>query len=184
MRFFTPDLYLRFNSPVDAEANDADEAWEAALRDYRTQLEKLDTLLPVDVKQLSKLRLHDAELLSFNLAVRPFASRAFKPPSKVSFQRKVAVLALRQGTDSVILSYQVAGRTLKAEPPRAWPFSRDRTHWLYDEVAIDEEKPGIFLHRILWSDGSVLEIPFRAVTTECVIDLRGKGRSREALSSS
>jgi len=34
MRFFTPELYVKFNSPDDVEANRADEDWEAAIREY------------------------------------------------------------------------------------------------------------------------------------------------------
>jgi len=31
MRFFTPELFIRFNSPDDMEADRADADWEAAI---------------------------------------------------------------------------------------------------------------------------------------------------------
>ena len=32
MKFFTPELYLRSNSPDDVVADQADQAWEEAIR--------------------------------------------------------------------------------------------------------------------------------------------------------
>jgi len=35
MRFFTPDLYLRFNSDDDDIADGADAEWQTVVKDYR-----------------------------------------------------------------------------------------------------------------------------------------------------
>ena len=65
MRFFTPELYLRYNSLVDAVANRADEDWEKAICDYNKHLAKYAKQMNPRVKYLAEaLCLHDAELIS------------------------------------------------------------------------------------------------------------------------
>ena len=44
-----------------------------------------------------------------------------------------------------------------------WPFSKLGKHWLYDELDLASGSRGMFVHRVLFSDGSVLEIPFHSV---------------------
>src|SRR5439155_1551888 len=41
MRFFTPELYVQFNSPDDEVADRANEAWETALQSYQNHLTAL-----------------------------------------------------------------------------------------------------------------------------------------------
>jgi len=64
MKFFTPQLYLQFNSPDDQEANRADQAWEAAIQAYHRHLETIRERMPSQVAKLAGLDLHDAEILS------------------------------------------------------------------------------------------------------------------------
>src|SRR4051794_32832671 len=54
MKFFTPELYLRYNSPDDAEADRADEEWEEALRAYRDHLAKYSRDMNDRVKDLAE----------------------------------------------------------------------------------------------------------------------------------
>ena len=58
-------------------------------------------------------------------------------------------------------------RPFGSHPPACVAFklavSKLRIHWLYDEVDVDERQPGHFLHRVLLSDGRVLEVPFISV---------------------
>ena len=61
MQFFTPELYLRFNSQDDEVADRADAEWEDAIRSYRARQDDIRQLLPSDVRKLSELRMHDAE---------------------------------------------------------------------------------------------------------------------------
>jgi hypothetical protein len=51
------------------------------------------------------------------------------------------------------------GDVRQIRPVKQWPFSKERVHWLYDELDTDDRHPGLFWHRILWSDGQVTEIP-------------------------
>lgn len=151
MRFFTPELFLRFNAPADDEADRADEDWEAAIRAYRAHLVGLRDRLPEPVKRLVGLDLHDAELLAVDQPIDPAAPSAFGG---------LAVLSVRQGDAVVSLIYTPCGRVRRHPPRGPWPFSGSRAHWLYDEVDVTSAHPDLFLHRVLLSDGSVLEIPF------------------------
>ena len=55
MRFFTPELYLKFNSPSDVEADVADEAWESAIQAYRRYLDGVRDTMPSQVVKLTEL---------------------------------------------------------------------------------------------------------------------------------
>ena len=62
MKFFTPELYLQFNSPDEDEADRADQAWEEVLHLYERRLEELRADMPPPVKDLADERcFHDAE---------------------------------------------------------------------------------------------------------------------------
>jgi hypothetical protein len=55
------------------------------------------------------------------------------------------------------------GPVRQSSPPEGWVSSSPH-QWLYDEVDEDPNSAsGAFVHRILFSDGRVLEIPFRSV---------------------
>jgi hypothetical protein len=168
MRFFTPELYLRFNSANEEEANHAEEAWETAIQNYHRHLQALRERMPSQVRKLAELCLHDAELLACSQEVEPILSPMdlFFPGPHWS---AVAVLALKEDNQVTLLIYVLWDR-LREFPPRPdWHFSKERKHWLYDEVDAagqrsDIGRPlGLFVHRILFSDGTVLEIPFASV---------------------
>ena len=57
MLFFTPELYLRFNSRDDKIALAADAEWEAAIVRYHEHLASLHEKMPSHVDELSRLRL-------------------------------------------------------------------------------------------------------------------------------
>lgn len=159
MRFFTRDLYLRFNSPRDDEAHRADETWEAAIRAYHRHLNQIRDKLPPDVRKLAKLCLHDAELLACNEAA-PHNGLAKITLGTGRPVAAVAVLSLPQNDKLLSLIYFLWDRIREHHPTAHWPFSKSRKHWLYDELDLAPNQRGRFLHRILMSDGTVLEIPF------------------------
>lgn len=156
MRFFTPELFVQFNSSDDAVADRANEDWEAALQEYRKHLDGLRDQMPDPVRKLAALRLHDAELLAVEQPIEPLWARPSEPfPAWSGF----AILSFKQ--DNIISLIYVLWDRLREHPAQAtWPFSKHRTHWLYDEVDVAPSGHGLFLHRILLSDGTVLEIPF------------------------
>ena len=65
MRFFTPELYVQFNSSNDEEADRGQEAWEAAIQAYGRHLDGIRAKMPSQVRTVSELCLHDAEVLAF-----------------------------------------------------------------------------------------------------------------------
>jgi hypothetical protein len=74
------------------------------------------------------------------------------------------VLSLQQGGELVVLIYFLWASPKHSRPRKSWPFSEEAVHWLYDEVSVAENSGAAepycdFYHRILWSDGTELEIP-------------------------
>jgi hypothetical protein len=159
MKFFTPELYLRFNSPDDEEADRADAEWEAALQSYKQHLDHLRAHMPPRVQQLAdRLCLHDAELVHFeevSTEAVPFWRNFAAFPHHF-----LALLSLRIEGAYTVLVYALWQGVRRYPPPEGWPFSAEKVHVLYDEVDEDEQGHGTFWHRILWSDGSIFEIPF------------------------
>ncbi|MEX0867403.1 MAG: hypothetical protein WD030_08585 [Pirellulales bacterium] len=164
MQFFTPELFVRFNSPDEAQANQADEDWEAAVANYRRHLEGLEDRMPSQVKRLTELSLHDTELLGMNEDVEPLPSSQLEP-----FWFAIAIVSLKRDNELLSLIYVLWDRLREFAAPERWPFSDRRPHWLYDEI---HQAPGHegarFVHRVLLSDGRVFEIPFLTVLTQTV----------------
>lgn len=148
MRYFTPELYRRYNSSNDATANRADEEWEAAIESYGEYLNSIRERLPKRVAWLAEMNLHDAELLD--------VGRRGELPTLMS----VAVLPLRSDDRITILLYRQTQEPSVVVSPTSWPFSKEPLHWLYDEIALVCDAPLTFQHSILVSDGRVLQIQF------------------------
>lgn len=148
MRFFTPELYHRFNSENEAVADKADEMWDRNVQTYALHLKKLVNAAPA-LKRLAELELHDAEVLSFE-----------QFPSEALEFEGTAVLSVSFTDQVYTLIYQVAAKATVSRAQRNWPFSEKRTHWLYDEIDARPERRREFIHRVLLSDSRVLVITF------------------------
>lgn len=159
MRFFTPERYIQFNSPDDEVADRANEAWEKALDEYRRHLGTIQEKMPSQVRKVAELCLHDAELLGFEQETQPLFSfpEPFWPGPLWS---TMAILSLKQDQTIRSLIYLLWDRVREYPAKEDWPFSKARKHWLYDELDVAPDQRGAFLHRILFSDGSVVELPF------------------------
>jgi hypothetical protein len=157
MKFFKPSLYLRYNSPIDAVADRADHDWERTIRAYQKHLERFSKGMNERVRNLAeRLCLHDAELLSFQEE-----DVSTRPSNKPSFYPGVATLSLKSEGKIVSLIYLLGDEVEESPPPKVWPFSNSRTHWLYDEIdLVDPGKHRLYQHRILLSDGRVISIAF------------------------
>lgn len=155
MRFFTPELYVQFNSSNEEEADRADQAWEAAIQEYHLHLKDIWDRLPSQVRQLTELCLHDADLLACHQETEPLFSG--------TSWSAVAVLSLKQGEQVTTLFYSLWDRLREFPPRRDWRFSKARKHWMYDEVDVVDTQRGFFVHRILFSDGGIVEVPFVSV---------------------
>lgn len=150
MRFFTPELYIRFNSPDDAVANQADEDWESALKAYSHHMSKLRRWMPHEVKKLAKLNLHDAEVVAF----RTFGH------AESPFPNHRVEVSLKLNNQLVELEYFLSDDLQIRDFGDASPFSKQCPLWLYEEIDVDADAQGMFVHRILLSDGRVITIPF------------------------
>jgi hypothetical protein len=82
------------------------------------------------------------------------------------FWSAMAVISLRQGDQVTVLIYFLWDHVRRHAFPADWPFSKKQKHWLYEELDADPGLRGSFVHRILWSDGEVSEIPFSAVSIQ------------------
>lgn len=174
MKYFTRDLYLRFNSADDAIADQANEDSEQALAEYGQYLDRVRERLPHEVEKLANLCLHDGYLLALEERFEPLGwadgrdggSGGFGggPPGLPPWSA-MAVISVRQGLEVTVLIYFLWDRIQRHAPPSEWPFSEEK-HWLYEELDAGPVLRGPFMHRILWSDGEVTEIPFAAVSIQ------------------
>lgn len=155
MRFFTPELYMRYNSHREEEADGADAAWEAAVDAYRRHLAKMAGL-PRAVRNLSQMNLHDAEILA-GLRQTEAGARDSRPGA--------AVLTVRHDGQILSLIYLLDEPVREFAASKRWPFSKRGKHWLYDEVDIST-RGGPYVHRVLFSDGASVAIPFHNIIVQ------------------
>lgn len=157
MQFFTPELYLRFNSKDDDEADHANADWEKAIERYRAHLTQFSRQLPTNAKHLAESSFHDAEWLDADSRPEWLPVYSLTPLFSA-----FVIVVLRRDQDGTTLVYQLWDdpRTI---PPRAdWQSGKQRVHWLFDEIDIassHQEQPR-FWHRILLSDGRTFVVPF------------------------
>jgi hypothetical protein len=163
MRFFTPELYLRFNSPDDAVAMAADAEWETAITRYNAHLESFRSKMPSQVVALSKMCLHDAEVLSRQGQQEPFELAAHNKDYPWAPWHGVFTLAVRHADQVLAVLYFLRDHVAEKPPTQDWPFSKSREHWLYDEIDYVSGAGEHFIHHVLLSTGVVLSIPFTAV---------------------
>ena len=181
MRFFTPELYIRFNSQEEGEADRADEDWESALGKYRKHLDGIRTRMPSQVRELSELCLHDGVWLSSVPMSVPSPAHA-DSDDRLPAWSVMAVLSVMHEGKIVSLVYQLWDKLVEHAQHRDWRFSPERIHWLYDEVDLAPNSKTQFVHRILLSNGKVVEVPFQSVFLH-VIPLSTIGEAEPARQS-
>lgn len=167
MRYFTPQLYQQFNSPDDEEADRANEAWEGAIQAYRQQLDRIRGAMPSQVVALSRLCLHDAELLARSEEIQastPVLLADVRSDVLLPIWSAIAVVSVKLEGEILSLFYCLWDRLRTHPAPETWTFSKLREHWLYDEIDVaSDRRPSAYVHRVLLSTGTVLEIPFSSV---------------------
>ena len=107
MRFFTPDLYVRFNSQDESQADRADGDWESALGKYREHLEVLRKRMPSQVKQLSELCLHDGVWLAPEQMSIPSPAHSADSIDRLPAWSVMAILSVMHEGKIVSLVYQL-----------------------------------------------------------------------------
>jgi len=151
MKYFTPELYLRFKSPNRRVVEKAHDEWEEAIKGYEKHLAKIAKRLTPSTRELAgSLCLHDADYVGLGL------------PQPLQRDGSVAYLLLRKQTTEVWLVYLLAQEPLIEEVKNDWPFSKERVHWLYDEFDFDAE--GRQTHEVLLSNGRIIRLTFYELT--------------------
>lgn len=145
MKYFTPELFIALNSSDEEAARVAALRWDKAVIAYDKHLRSIRRKMPAPVRKLSKLYLHDGELLEFEI-VSP------------NGRKPVAHLVVRQQEEIFFLSYFLLAKPTIEKPMRHSIFSPRAVHWLYDEI----ECKGVvdLTHDILFSDGKVFHLHF------------------------
>lgn len=64
MKYFTPELIARLNSPDNSVADAATEEWEKRLEQYERDLQEVEPQLPEHIREFNGLLLHDARVYS------------------------------------------------------------------------------------------------------------------------
>jgi hypothetical protein len=168
MRFFTPELYVRFNSPDDKVADKAYQEWEKAAEQYAQHLAEFRDRTPSQIQRLTELSLHDALILSRVEQVQagsPFPFRDFPVPFPPLWYA-TAIVTVKDEDTIRSLIYCLWDNMRTRSHQEGWPFSKEGEHWLYDELEMElvdvnqRMWSGGYLHRILLSSGIELEIPF------------------------
>jgi hypothetical protein len=151
MQYFTPKLVLRLNSPDSKTVEEAMEQWEKITAIYKKKLQKVQRQLPIHSRQIAELSFHDWNVLG--VWSNPDAEKSHGSISP-------AYIVLSRNDEFVILGYLLIGKLQRGDAPREWSLSKQQVHWLYDELDMSEKGPASFIHRILFSDGTTLLIPF------------------------
>jgi hypothetical protein len=169
MKYFTPDLLLRFGSEDDATADAAHLEWERKSRQYQERLDDLRSQLPRTAKSLlRRYCLHDARVLMLGISRDDLALSLFLE------------LADEAGTAVQLVYDLVRKPRLRKHPElteRGAPLE-----WLYDEFDVEEGKGGkVFTHSILFADGQELRLAFRKLSLlpfrKVVVQDRGRDES-------
>src|SRR5438045_6237527 len=114
MKFFTPELYLRCNSPGAAIADLADDEWEQAVSAYHVHLSRFSTEMTARVRELAEeFCLHDAELLSLHQDITA-------PPIPPPIRTSVAIISVRSTGRLVNLFYLLWDEIGLSTAPKAW----------------------------------------------------------------
>jgi hypothetical protein len=156
MQYLTPRLYLEINSGDADVVERASDRGEKAIVTYKKHLAEILKGKSSELRRLGSLSLHDWELIKTKTHHDVPAPGSGSPPVWYS----AASLVVRHEKQSLWLLYLLWNKVQRIAAPRNWTLSKDRVHWLYDEVDAVGNAPDRFVHRVLLSNGSTLVIPF------------------------
>lgn len=146
MKYFTPQLIARGNSPDPAIVQGVEADWERALRGYGRRWQKIKAAFPREVQRFDEEQvcLHDAQVISMGR------------------QRDTFVMVLQPeapAQDVVLLTFTLDGEpAIDPQALSGWDASGPVT-WLYEEFDLDRSKRCWF--EALLSNGWAVKLPFR-----------------------
>jgi hypothetical protein len=166
MKYFSPELYLAFNSPDEAEADRAEAQWFEREARYKQRRDELEPYLTHDIRKLSRMCLYGGEVVTTQsgVAAPPPVADGTLPPACL-----LHTLSVKQGRDVTNLFYILSDELTSSPPPAGWrPRASGPQVWMYDEVdmlpGVGKRTPsGRYVHRILFNSGEVVTIPFTGV---------------------
>src|SRR5262249_13396364 len=154
MKFFTPELFVRFGSADDEVALPAHEEWERVIKRYRRHYKKIEAQLPLRLRKFHDEQcLHDADILA--PAILP-VNAPWNGPEAVIVAQQINTLLPEFINTLAILQYRITADPVIEVPLQSAIFHKTQPIWLYDEVGVVE--PGVFSHEILVSDGRVIKL--------------------------
>jgi len=148
VKYFTPDLLLRFGSPDPKIADDAHAEWEKKHAAYGAHLKAIRDRLPKAVRSLLRLCLHDARMV---LEGGASDHRSF-----------LITLQLAGSRDKFVqVNYKLAAEP-KINFHRELVEGPTPLEWLYDELDLLSQQGQfpVFRHSILLTNGIELELVF------------------------
>jgi hypothetical protein len=152
MKFFTPDLLIRFGSTDDAIADAASDEWEQVHAAYVTHLQRIRPDLPRGMRRLlRRYYLHDAKVLAVAADEKQFFSiflELNKPQDKFLELKYRLVGNGKKPGFSLHRHSELAGES----KPLGW--------WLYDELDVAGGDLAAFTHTILFTGGIELRLAF------------------------
>jgi hypothetical protein len=158
MKYFTAEMYVRFNEVPDDESDAAHEEWELAGRRYERRYKKIAPQLPEELRRFHDEQcLHDADVVGpalLSTHLYPWNSR-----DVTIVAQQINTLIPQFKNTLAILQYAVTEPPVVEQPLRSAVFSDVQPIWLYDEIDLVE--PGVFSHEILISNGFVVKLRFR-----------------------
>jgi len=172
MRFFTPELYSRINSEDDLISSAARLEWERNEVAYKIELDKILILPDKSVVALASFCLHDCRVLGSSYQARheaKYTTEGDFADSRRTTSRGMYALEFGRGFHSnrgylSSLIYRLWAPVTVLEPQEGWlDEGPSQVFWLYDELDLIWLTPRHYIHRILFSDGTVRLIPFRSL---------------------
>lgn len=158
MKYFTPELFVRTNSPNEDEAEAASAEWERRLQRARKHFNRIKPQLPESVRKFcEECCLHDADV--FGPARLSVQTLPWGFQDVVIVVQNSNTLFPEHRSTLTFLQYAVTAEPTVETPVRSQVFRPGQPVWLYDEVDILE--PSRFSHSILLSDGRVVRLQFR-----------------------
>ncbi len=154
MKYFTPDLLVRFGSKDDAIANAAQEEWDCACDSYGHYFDSIKGKMPSGLRHIEEsYQLHDAKVRGLGKQGHSF----------------VIVLQLDSPPQPLVtLTFDLVNEP-KINPtdlPLQFRSTGSVVEWQYDELELIPGEPPIWSWSILLSNGWEVKLHFRDVQVQ------------------